>query len=214
MSIKDRKLRHKESLKKEILDAAKELFIKDGFSATSIRKIAQKIEISPTTIYLYYKDKAEIAFELHLEGFRKLGEMFKVINNIDHPMERLKAMGRTYIQFALENKDFYELMFIDKEPLCFVRDHTNDGEWKEGQNAFQFLIQNIQDCQKIGYFPSQNAYSMAFLVWSSMHGMCTLQLHGHLAYIERDQTLFADYNLKDVINETFDTFIRILEKYK
>ena len=59
MGIKERKLKHKEDLKQSILDAAKKLFLTDGYGATSIRKIAAEIEFSPTTIYLYYKDKAE-----------------------------------------------------------------------------------------------------------------------------------------------------------
>ena len=54
MGIKERKLKHKEDLKQSILDAAKKLFIKEGYEATSIRKIAAEIEFSPTTIYLYY----------------------------------------------------------------------------------------------------------------------------------------------------------------
>ncbi|PZP45450.1 MAG: TetR family transcriptional regulator [Pseudopedobacter saltans] len=214
MSIQDRKQKHKESLKREILEAAKSLFLKDGFDATSIRKIAQKIDISPTTIYLYYKDKAEIAFSLHVEGFKKLSEFFIAINNIENPMERLKAMGKTYIQFALENQDYYELMFINKEPLCFVKENMQDGEWKEGENAFHALVSNIKACQLVGFFPKQDPYAMALMVWSTMHGMCSLQLHGHISFIAEDKEAFADFTLKDVINDIFKTFIQILESFK
>jgi AcrR family transcriptional regulator len=68
MGIAERRSKHKENLRQAILDAAKKLFLRDGYHATSIRKIAQEIEFSPTTIYLYYKDKAEIAHALHIEG--------------------------------------------------------------------------------------------------------------------------------------------------
>src|SRR5699024_8917870 len=112
MGIQERKEKYKEDLKRKILDAAIRLFTKQGYEATSIRKIAAEIEFSPTTIYLYYKDKLDIVYALHQEGFRRLGEQFKALQTVDHPFERLKAMGRTYIQFALENKAFYELMFV------------------------------------------------------------------------------------------------------
>lgn len=117
MGIAERRSKHKENLRQAILDAAKKLFLRDGYHATSIRKIAQEIEFSPTTIYLYYKDKAEIAHALHIEGFKLLGQQLSVVQHIDDPFERLKVMGRIYIQFSLENTDFYELMFVLKEPM-------------------------------------------------------------------------------------------------
>ena len=117
MGIKERKEKHKEELKLKILDSAKSLFLKQGYEATSLRKIAEQVEISPTTIYLYYKDKSDIIYALHQEGFKLLGAQFLVLQQVEDPFERLKAMGRIYMSFALENPDFYELMFIMKEPL-------------------------------------------------------------------------------------------------
>ena len=52
MGIAERKSKQKEELRQNILDAAKRLFLKEGYHATSIRKIAKEIEFSPTTIYL------------------------------------------------------------------------------------------------------------------------------------------------------------------
>ena len=83
MGIAERKSKQKEELRQNILDAAKRLFLKEGYHATSIRKIAKEIEFSPTTIYLYYKDKAEIAHALHIEGFKLLGRQFGLLMHID-----------------------------------------------------------------------------------------------------------------------------------
>lgn len=74
MGIKERKEKHRKDLTMKILDAAKALFLRDGYNATSIRKIAEQIEFSPTTIYLYYKVKADIMFKLNQEGFKLLGD--------------------------------------------------------------------------------------------------------------------------------------------
>src|SRR5690606_4539298 len=132
MGIRERKDRHKEDLKLRILDAAKMLFMKFGYEATSIRKIAAEIEFSPTTIYLYYKDKNDILYALHQEGFKMLGNHFYALSNVEHPFERLKAMGRIYLKFALEHSDFYELMFIMKEPLQFLNSSCSHEDWTEG----------------------------------------------------------------------------------
>lgn len=212
MGIRERKQKHKEDLKESILQAAKKLFLKEGFEATSIRKIAAEIEFSPTTIYLYYKDKTEIAHALHQEGFKALAEQFKVLVHIEHPFERLKAMGRVYMQFALENRDFYELMFVMKEPIDYLGQECADHHWEEGAQAFHQLLATVHACQEKGYFKKFESESFALLVWSTMHGLCTLQLHGHLEKVVVHKQILL--GVEDVMNHTFETFIRMLESLK
>lgn len=72
MGVADRKEREKEEMKTKILEAAKKLFLDHGFEKTSIRNIAEEIEYSPGTIYLYFKDKNELLFALHQEAFQGL----------------------------------------------------------------------------------------------------------------------------------------------
>ncbi len=106
MGITDRKDREKEDLHKSILKAAREVFLEKGYHQTSIRNIAEKIEYSPTTIYLYFKDKDAIFYALHTEGFVMLNSKMSVLFSVAEPLERLKAMGRIYLEFALQNPDF------------------------------------------------------------------------------------------------------------
>ena len=80
-----------------VLEAAKKLFVQEGYEATSIRKIAKEIGFSPTTIYLYYRDKNDIAYALHQEGFLLLRDRFMALMSVDNPFERLKAIGHTLI---------------------------------------------------------------------------------------------------------------------
>ncbi len=211
MSIKDRKTRHKEDLRQAILDAAKRLFLTEGYGATSIRKIANEIEFSPTTIYLYYKDKAEIAHALHTEGFKLLNSQFRVLEYIESPFERLKAMGRAYIQFSIENPDFYELMFVMKEPMEHVKDiGLEDPCWVEGEQAFGGLVNVVAACQQEGYFRNMDTAGMAMLAWSSLHGLCTLNLHGHLDFMKTHKKQLS--HIDSIIESTFSSFIKLLEQ--
>ena len=73
MGITARKAKEKEDLKRAILDAARELFLEQGYDRTSMRMIAQRIAYSPTTIYIYFKDKDAIFHALHTEAFQLLG---------------------------------------------------------------------------------------------------------------------------------------------
>src|SRR3954470_8741197 len=129
MGIPERREKQKLEIKKMILDASMKLFMEQGFENVSIRKIADLIEYSPTTVYLYFKDKNEILFELHELGFQKMAEYTIDLWTIKNPPVRLAKMGEYYLQFGLENPAFYELMFILKAPMEALENLTANCEW-------------------------------------------------------------------------------------
>jgi AcrR family transcriptional regulator len=210
MGVVERKAKHKEDLKKDILSAAQYLFTEKGYEATSIRAIAERIEYSPATIYLYYKDKNEIVHALHQEGFKLLVSHFQVLANVSQPFERLKAMGRAYIQFALQNPDIYKLIFIMPEPLAHVANCFE--EWSEGDRAFDILLKTVEECQQDGYFKDLNKEMLAFTIWSTMHGLCSLRTSGHLGHVGLIRN--SDINIDVLMTQTFETYIGMLEKLK
>lgn len=215
MEEKVRKLKHRKALRQNILNAARKLFLEEGYKATSIRKIAAETDISPTTIYLYYKNKAEIVYALHQEGFELLAEQFKTLNNVEHSFERLKAMGHTYLEFAINHRGFYEIMFIMKEPIEHIKQEKDinnqctEPGWKEGQQAFHALIDTVTECQRIGYFKGYDCNTLALLIWGNMHGLCTLNNDGRLELLA-DQTI-DHINADEILQHTFDLYIKILE---
>jgi len=213
MGITERKNRNKQDLKQRILDAAKLLFTKHGYEATSIRKIANVIEFSPTTIYLYYRDKNDILYALHQEGFKMLGTSFNDLVKITDPLERLKAMGRAYLQFALDHSDFYELMFIMKEPIQWLEtEECVAGDWLEGITTFDFLHNTIIDCQKIGYFIDQDSRLFSLFVWSTVHGLCSLSLHGHFEQVVKGNKLNIPSD--KILENSFENFLDLIDKLK
>src|SRR5437868_7223920 len=74
MGIKERHERDREAVSRAILDAARELFVSEGYQNVSMRKIAERIEYSPAAIYSYFESKDDIFFALAEEGFRLLGD--------------------------------------------------------------------------------------------------------------------------------------------
>ena len=213
MGITERKNRDKQDLKQHILDAAKLLFTKHGYDATSIRKIANVIEFSPTTIYLYYRDKNDILYALHQEGFKMLGTSFNDLVKITDPLERLKAMGRAYLQFALDHSDFYELMFIMKEPIQWLEtEECVAGDWLEGITTFDFLHNTIIDCQQKGYFLDQNSKLFSLFIWSTVHGLCSLSLHGHFEQVVKGSKLNIPSD--KILESSFENFLDLIDKLK
>src|SRR6185295_8761728 len=104
MGVQERREREKKELRQEILDAARDLFIREGFENVSMRKIAEKIEYSPTTIYLHFVDKADLLDCVCEETLQKLENRLAAIAlATPDTLDRLTAGLRAYIEFGLEH---------------------------------------------------------------------------------------------------------------
>lgn len=174
MGVVERKEREKEEMKRRILEAAKKLFLERGFEKTSIRNIADLIEYSPGTIYLYFKDKNDLLFALHTEAFISLiNELGKTLQE-GSAIERLEDMGYHYLTFAIENPELYDLMFLMEAPIQSLE--CNNEVWEDGMKAFGLLQLLVAECQKEGYLTNHETANASLMIWSFMHGIVTL--HG------------------------------------
>ncbi|MFN3851922.1 MAG: TetR/AcrR family transcriptional regulator [Spirosomataceae bacterium] len=185
MGVIERKEREKEEMRQSILGAARKLFLEQGYEKTSIRNIAEAIEYSPGTIYLYYKDKSEIIFALHNESFGVMMAYFQSIASIEDPFERLVAMGRKYLDFAFENPELYELMFLMKSPIETLECRSEI--WEHGHLATGMLKMIIADCVQAGYFKNTDIEAMCMTIWSGVHGLATLHVSKRTTMYQEDE---------------------------
>jgi AcrR family transcriptional regulator len=171
MGITERKAKEKLEMRSLILRTAMRLFLDEGFEKVTLRRIAGKIEYSPATIYLYFKDKNEIIVALHKEGFEKFYSLQKTILAVKDPWERLRQHAKAYMTFALENPEYYDLMFIMRAPIEKIK---ADGDAGTGLRSYDFLKENVRECMDAGYIPKGNVDVAAFAIWSFTHGMAAL----------------------------------------
>src|SRR5271166_4776847 len=99
MGVKERREREKVETRDKILDAARELFIAEGYDGVSMREIADKIEYSPTAIYVHFADKDELFLEICHEDFRRLAQSLIGLAEIADPVDRVTKLGYAYIEF-------------------------------------------------------------------------------------------------------------------
>ena len=198
MGVKERRARQKRFLRQEILDAASELFVRDGYENVSMRRIADKIEYSPTTIYIYFKDKADLLEQVCKETFAKLVQrLSKIMEQPGDPIERLKRGLLAYIEFGLENPHHYRATFMLPLPEGFHHNKLHK-EDSPGMQAFSFLIQGVTDCIKAGKMPAMNVELASQVLWAGIHGITSL-LITHLA--------FPWAAREKVIHSTVDTLV-------
>ncbi len=206
MGTKERRDREREALRGEILAVARDLFIQEGYERVSMRRIAERIEYSPTTIYLYFRDKSEILDEICEQTFAKLARSMERIEAKGlEPLEGLREGCRTYIRFGLRNRHQYRLTFMvsgvqrDRE-----RDREEDSsgfEGSMGERAFGFLVRAVERCREAGVLREIDVAVASQVVWAAIHGLTSLLI----TVSEED---FPWGETKSLIEETIETVTR------
>ena len=203
MGIVERKEREKEDMRRRIVDAARHLYVLNGFERLSIRAIAEEIEYSAATIYLYFKDKNEVMYAIHQQAFGKMMQEFQPIVSMTDPFDKLMAMGRKYTQFALENPELFDVMFIITAPMDTLE--CREEIWSEGRIAFNMLVQVVQECINAGIFQKQDPEVAAMMIWSTIHGYTAL-------FIRKRMNMFTDERRAELMHQAFDLFCNTLKK--
>ncbi len=192
MGVQERRAREKQELRQDILDAARELFVKEGFENVSMRKIAEKIEYSPTTIYLYFQDKADLLDCICEETFSKLDQKMTSLRDATaDPLQGLKRGLRAYVEFGLEHPNHYRLCFMMdfkgfEAPENCSRSHAM------GQKLFDHLRLGLGECVALGRVKVDNIEAVSQAIWASFHGVTSLLITHHtFPWVETNQLIDA-----------------------
>jgi AcrR family transcriptional regulator len=206
MGIAERKEKQKQEIKKMILDASMKLFVEEGFEHVTMRKIADLIEYSPTTVYIYFKDKDEILYNLHELGFQKMGEKNRNLFEIENPLMRLYKMGENYIEFGLENPEYYDVMFIQHAPMK-VLEQMKDCNWHHGETALNALNKTTEECMQQGFLKKGNVEAASMAIWGMVHGLVSLAIRQRLDKLCPDAS-----NLKGMMRQSLNWFLNSVDQ--
>jgi len=177
MGIEQRRQRERDEVREKILDGARELFVECGYEGVSMRKVAERIEYSPTTIYIYFADKEALFRELCSADFACLAESFQELSQLPDPNVRLRACAWAYIQFAIDHPNHYRLMFMAPHPTAPTEaDLARKGNPSE--DAYAFLRQLVCSAMEAGSFRPEyrDADLIAQTLWAAVHGVASLEI--------------------------------------
>ncbi|MEM9831281.1 MAG: TetR/AcrR family transcriptional regulator [Bacteroidota bacterium] len=198
MGIAERKEREKQEMRELILSTATALFLGKNYDQVSMRNIAEAMEYSPATIYLYFKDKNELLYALSEAGFRKFFAEFQGLPPQQNALERLRELGRIYINFALTNPVYYDLMFIMRGPM---ESHRTDEEWELGMSSHHILTQVVAQCIEQGYFSGKDPDRVSFMVWSFVHGVVSFKIRDRMKMYEPEEHEAMIHDALSMFNE-------------
>src|SRR5215470_4111205 len=177
MGVKERREREKSETRDKILDAARELFVTEGYEGVSMRRVADKIEYSPTAIYVHFADKQELFRELCHQDYARLAEVFQSSVTTTDPIERLRQIGGIYIDFGTRYPNHYKFMFMTPFPM---HEHEDDREimGNPEMDAYAFLKWAVQQAIDAGCFREElkDAALVSQTLWASVHGVIALHI--------------------------------------
>lgn len=190
MSIAERRSREKEALRQSILDAAVEILASEGFEGLSLRRIADRIDYAPSTIYLYFRDKYEIVATIcaeTLDGLR--ADLERITSVCEDPVEGLRRGLRCYVDFAIAHPAHYLISFCQPMPEL-PPDHPTHG-FEAGLRCFAVLQDGVRECIEAGRIRPLDINLASQSMWASLHGLSAILLthYGkdpHFPWVERN----------------------------
>jgi len=169
MSALSRRRKHKEELRRVMLDAARDIFVREGYENFSMRKLADRIEYSPGSVYLHFKNKEQLFDCLVEESFERLLETLRDLQNgreCKDPAEELKRGLWAYVEFGLQNPNDYRFAFMLRPPVT-KRPYKVHA-------AFEALRRMVGRCVGEKRLRAVDVETTAQAVWASVHGITSL----------------------------------------
>ncbi len=159
----------------EILRAAERIFIAEGYEAATIRKIADEVGVSSTTLYMHFRDKDDVLLEICREA---MGELMRLNAEIAGRRldagERVKAMLRAYMEFAARHQNAYRLVFCASAVVRSA--HRMDATLELGKGCFETFAAAVRQVAAEGRLRRGSPEAAAQALWAACHGLIALRL--------------------------------------
>lgn len=166
------------SLRNEILQVSRKILLDEGFSNISMRKIAGKINVSATSIYLHFKNKDHLLHSIIEESISELNNTIKSISTsaID-PVQKIEKIARSYIAFGLDRPQEYEVIFMvrpEEMPRYPIE------KFRDARKGYELLASVIREGIQQDLIDEQKALSTAYSMWAQLHGVVSVIINKRL----------------------------------
>lgn len=175
MGVHERREREKHEVRRRILEAARDLFTRDGYDRVTMRGIADAVEYSPTALYYHFADKDALMESLCREDFSRLLAAFHAARLPADPIERIRIIGRTYVQFGLDHPNHYRFLFLT--PPFGGKEAPPDRSEQPphpGEEAYAVLHRLVEEAMAAGRLRKLDSHLVAQVLWTAVHGVTSL----------------------------------------
>ncbi len=174
--------------RERLCEVATDIYVAKGPDGLNMRELAAQLGVSAMTPYRYFKDKDEILSAIRARAFNRFADKLEAaLARTGSPPERSQAVGRAYVQFALEQPCCYRLMFDLSAPRLAPLPELFAAE----RRARATMTDHVRLMVKEGYYQGDPEL-IGPVLWSGVHGVVTLHLAGKLAEGGEFETILAE----------------------
>lgn len=173
-------------LRDQILKVSKEILIKEGFSKLSMRRIAKRVNVSATSIYLHFKNKDDLLLTLIEESIINLkNALVEVLDPSQDLIRQLELISRRYVDYALDNPQEYEIIYLvrPEEMPKYPKER-----FREVRSAYELIAEVISEGNRKEFIEVEDSLISAYTLWAQIHGVVAVILNKRLdTRIPQDQ---------------------------
>lgn len=174
--------------RQKLLEHARQHYLDVGPHQFSLREVARRTGISAAAVYRHFDDKDALLGAICAEGFKTFhGYLMRALKE-KTPIERLRAAGRAYRAFGVENNEHYRVIFMSSADV--LGKATMQKLAGETATSFQFLVDRVRECQDAKAIRKGDPVEIAATIWSMVHGMVSLHISHHITL---DSMTFAAF---------------------
>lgn len=156
-------------IRERICSAAREIFLREGPQGLSMRRIAEKVGVTPPAIYRHFRDKDELLDEVVGSGLGILEAYLRPALDNGDPYRSLKGMIDAYLDFALEQPKFFDLAFLVPSPGGRLSEEIK----RHNRTTFRFAVEQVARCMEAGIFSKADPLETSVMLWATAHGLVT-----------------------------------------
>jgi len=207
MGIKERRERERQELRQRILAVARELAGQEGWQAVTIRKVAERVEYSPPTIYEHFASKEAILLELIRDGYGMLlADMQCATAALSDPQERVLGLARAYWEFAWQHPELYQVMHgLGGVPFCSdtAAIEAAGSPLLEADAVFDFTLAALSSLAPQPGCTPGDLESAVMILWALLHGLVALTM--------ADRVFGGREHAEQLLERAVRGFLRIFE---
>ncbi|WP_440999153.1 TetR/AcrR family transcriptional regulator [Fodinibius sp. SL11] len=185
------------SLKEQIVEAARQVLLSEGYRNFSLRKIAREIDVSATSIYLHFENKDDLVHTLMEQAIERLNNKLQhVAAEADGPIAKLEALAYQYVQFALENQREYQVIHLTSsdEMTRYPKE-----KFRKARKGYEIVSSVLQEGVNAELIAEDQPRIAAYTFWAQLHGVMSVVLSKRLD-TRIDQQEFIDEAIEHIID--------------
>ena len=160
------------------MDAAREIFVEEGYESVTMRRIADKIEYSATAIYSHFKDKDALIRAITYADFKALTDKLHEVGDELDPVSRMRRIAHLYVDFGVNNPNQYRQIFMSSSGPLYDEEFREDVRGNPDKDAYAWIIKVMSDALRRGSIaiPEGKLELYAQTLWSAFHGIGSLHI--------------------------------------